>query len=139
MGKELGRQTVDQAGRSTERSETVSNETAKSDEATKASARPAEATSAVGATEHQPAGNNAQATTGTKPAASKPAKPYEDAETYLAFMHDSLDAAKNKPSVMELWGASRADRNELLASEQIEDLTKYKDAKLAALKAKDVK
>ena len=122
-----------------ERSETASNETAKSDEATKASARPAEAASAAGATEHQPAGNNAQAATGTKPAASKPAKPYEDAETYLAFMHDSLDAAKNKPSVMELWGASRADRNELLSSEQIEDLTKYKDAKLAALKAKDVK
>jgi hypothetical protein len=82
--------------------------------------------------------NNAQpaaasgASTGFKPEA--PAKDYIDAETYVAFMHDQIDAAGSKAAVTEVWGASRSDRNELLSADQIEGLTKYKEAKLKKLK-----
>jgi hypothetical protein len=85
-----------------------------------------------------PVENNAQpaaasgASTGSKLEA--PAKDYTDAETYVAFMHDQIDAAGSKAAVTEVWGASRSDRNELLSAEQIEGLTKYKETKLKKLK-----
>jgi hypothetical protein len=89
-----------------------------------------EQASAAKAADVQPAGNNAQPAATAKPAAA-----YEQtAESYLSHMHDAIDAAKSKSAVTDVWGATRADRNNLLDPDQIEDLTKYKEAKLVKLK-----
>lgn len=78
-------------------------------------------------------------------AAAKPAadlggdKPFEDADGYMAFMRDRFDAATSKSAVTELWGATRVDRVNLLTTEQIDELTKDKEAKLKAIKLKEAK
>lgn len=118
----------------TDRSEMASNEGAKSDMADETAAKPAGAGSKTSAPEGPAAGNNAQA---ASPTAHKGA--YSDAEGYMTFMRDSFDLAGTKGAVTELWGSTRADRNELLSPEQIDELTKDKEAKLKALKLKEGK
>lgn len=133
---------ADQGGRgmddpgiaTSERTETASNEVTKSDMGAGEPEKPADAGSAAGATDTAPAQNNAQA-------ASPPAddKPYHDAPTYMAYIRDQFDAAKGDGKVREVWGNTRPDRNELLDTDQIDELTKDKEAKLRSLKLKEGK
>lgn len=88
------------------------------------------------------AGKTEQTAAAAKPEAQKPAapeKPYDDAPGYMTFMRDNFDAAKGKSAVTDIWGSTRADRNELLSADQIEELTKDKEAKLKAIKLKEGK
>jgi hypothetical protein len=78
-------------------------------------------------------GKTAQASP-TSPARAQ--KPYTDGDSYIAWMKDQLDTAGSKSAATDVWGASRADRSELCTPEQIDELTKYKATKLAALKPK---
>lgn len=100
---------------------------------TNRTAAPEAADSVAGgaAADTAPAEKTAQAT------APDAGKPYSDAVGYLTFMRDRFDAAKGRSAVTELWGATRSDRTELLDADQIEELTKDKEAKLKALKLKD--
>jgi len=106
--------------------------------AAKSSEEPAENDADGVVREDRSAGNNAQqaaasgVSAGSKPSA--PEKPYTDGPSYDNWMRDAIDAATTKSAVTEPWGSSRADRGELLSAEQIEDLTKYKEAKLKKLK-----
>lgn len=76
-------------------------------------------------------------TTAASPAAAKPAapeKPYTDAASYMRYIRNNFDVAKVATAVKELWGATRADRNELLSADQIDELTKDKERALVKLK-----
>ena len=125
-----------------ERPETASTEGAKSDmaaakaggkidTASETAEKPAEAVSEANATNTAPTTKTAQA---VSPA---PAKAYEDAEGYLGYMRDIFDTAKIKGTVVEAWGSTRTDRNNLLSPEQIDELTKDKEATLRRLKLKE--
>lgn len=111
--------------------ETASNDGAKSDTAPEATGKATgEALSGAAAID-QPAEKTAQA------ASPAPAgKQYDDAESYMTFMRDTFDRAKSKALVDDTWRATRADRNEFLSPEQIDELTKDKEAKLKSLKLK---
>lgn len=61
---------------------------------------------------------------------------YTDAESYTAFIHDKLDAATSAAAIKDVWAATRNDRTEFLDTEQIEQLTADKDAKLKSFVAK---
>lgn len=127
--------------------ETASNQAPKTDTASGGAGKAAEGPSDGQVQDTGPVENNAQPATATgkaKPetaAPSKPAveKPYSDAESYMSFVRDTFDRASSKAAVTEIWGSTRADRNELLNPEQIDELTKDKDAKVAALKLKESK
>ena len=88
------------------------------------------------ATEAAATGANAPAATETKPAA--PAKPYTDAETYLAWMRDVLKS-KGKAAITQEWGGTRKDRNEMLTPEQIDTLNDEKAEALSKLKQQEGK
>lgn len=126
---------------------TASNQAPKTDKAAGAAGKAAEGPSAGAVQDSGQGENNAQpaaATGKAKPetaAPSKPAveKPYSDAESYMSFVRDTFDRASSKAAITEIWGSTRADRNELLNPEQIDELTKDKDAKVAALKLKESK
>lgn len=85
------------------------------------------------------AGNNAQpAQAGAAAGTSKtgvPVKPYVDGETYIAFMRDKFDGS-GRAAIVDLWGSTRADRNEFLTREQIDALAAEKNAALTKLKEK---
>ena len=61
---------------------------------------------------------------------------FEDDKAYIAFMHDQFDTATSQAAVKDIWAKTRDDRRELLGAEQIEELTKDKDAKLRKLSGK---
>lgn len=110
--------------------ETASNDGAKSDKTPEATGATGEVPAGAAAID-QPAEKTAQA------ASPAPAgKQYDDAESYMTFMRDTFDRAKSKALVDDTWRATRADRNEFLSPEQIDELTKDKEAKLKSLKLK---
>lgn len=78
-------------------------------------------------------GNNAQ---DRQPDRSSTKGLYIDAESYIAFIHDKLDAATSAAAIKDVWAATRNDRTEFLDTEQIEQLTADKDAKLKSFVAK---
>lgn len=91
---------------------------------------PAEAGSAAPANSSQPAQNNARQAAPPQ-ASNGNGRPYEmTADAYVAFVHDQLDTAKSKAAINDMWGATRADRNELLNDEQRDSLTADKDMAL---------
>lgn len=118
--------------------ETASTQVEKTNTAAEAAGKASEGPSEKEAQDSGPVENNAQAATapkadaGSKPEA--PAKAYTDADGYMGWMRDQLDAAASKAAVTDVWGATRADRNDLLSPDQIDGLTKDKEAKLAKLK-----
>ena len=81
--------------------------------------------------------NNAQS---SQPSSAKatiaPEREYSDAAGYIAFVHDKLDTATSAAAIKDVWAATRADRTEFLDTEQIEQLTADKDAKLKVFTAK---
>lgn len=117
-----------------EQQEAPANHTPAEDPISSGVGKPAEKGSEAGAAEVQPAEKTAQASP-AGPAAAE--KPYTDAEGYMGFIRDRLDAATSKAAVTDLWGSTRTDRTELLSPEQIDVLTKDKEAKLRALKLKE--
>lgn len=84
----------------------------------------------------QQAKETAPAATETKPAA--PAKPYTDADSYIAWMRDVLKS-KGKVAITQEWGGTRKDRNELLSPEQIDALNDEKAEALSKLKQQENK
>lgn len=110
-------------------SETASDQVEKSDTAEK----PAGESASAKAPETAPGPKTSQASPAA-PANSQ--KPYTDAASYEEYMRDQLDAASSKAAITDIWGASRADRSNLLSPEKVDELTKYKAAKLEALKPK---
>jgi hypothetical protein len=123
-----------------QRTETASNEGAKNDTA---AGKAEEKDPDKPAADVQSAEKTAQAGAAAAPAGDLlGAKPYTDADGYMGFMRDNFDSAKaraSKSAVTEIWGSTRADRNELLSADQIEELTKDKAATLAAIKLKEPK
>lgn len=121
------------------KAETASSEVEKDDKTSVASEKPAEEGSAGPAQESGQHGNNAQpAQAGAAAGISKtgvPAKPYVDGETYIAFMRDKFDGS-GRAAIVDLWGSTRADRNEFLTREQIDALAAEKNAALTKLKEK---
>lgn len=63
-------------------------------------------------------------------------QPYNSAETYMEYMRDEFDAAKSKSAVTDVWARTRADRAMYLSPEQLEELTKDRDAKLRSFAGK---
>lgn len=59
------------------------------------------------------------------------AKPYTDGNSYMEWLKGELAGAKTKAAVTDMWGATRADRQELLTMEQTEDATEQKAAAIA--------
>lgn len=126
-GMQRTQETINEA----ERAKTASSDEGKSDAVTE----PAGKATDGGATAPAQDSGQTEKTAQASPAApAKADKPYTDAAGYMDWMRDQLDAAKTKAAVTELWGASRADRSELLDPDQIEELTKYKAGKLEKLK-----
>lgn len=121
------------------KTETASSEIEKVDKASEASEKPAEEGSVAPAQESGQAGNDAQpARAGAATGVSKteaPAKSYVDGETYIAFMRDKFDGS-GRAAIVDLWGSTRADRNEFLTREQIDALAAEKNAALTKLKEK---
>lgn len=70
----------------------------------------------------------------TKPEA--PAKPYTDADSYIAWMREIL-TSKGKAAITQEWGGTRKDRNDLLSPEQIDALNDEKAEALAKLKQQE--
>jgi hypothetical protein len=120
-----------------ERSETASSQDENIKQADKASTGAAGAASGAKGTETPAKETNAQAAA-TKPATGDQ-KPYDDAESYMTFVRDGLDKARVKGTVTELWGSTRADRNNLLSPEQIDALTTDKENALKRIKAAEAK
>jgi hypothetical protein len=121
-----------------ERSETASNDGAKSDKASGAAAEVTEQGSPDDGRNSPAMKEPAQtASPGSAKTETTDETPYDDAAGYMTFMRDSFDAATSKAAVTDLWGSTRADRNELLSPQQIDELTKDKEAKLRALKLKN--
>lgn len=105
-------------------------------ETVSASQKAAEGSDKPAATEARPVETNAQAATvgPAKAVQTKAEPPYHDDDTYMAYMRDRFDTAKGSSSATELWGSTREDRRELLSQDQIEELTKDKEAALRRLK-----
>jgi hypothetical protein len=115
-----------------ERSETASNEAAKTDMGSQGSEKPAE----QGQTESAVNGQSSQ-TTARSPAAGQQASPYEQtADGYTGYMHDQFDKATSKAAIKETWASTRDDRMALLNAEELGELEKDRDA---ALKRIDLK
>ncbi len=126
-----------------QRTETDSNEAAKMNTAAPAAGEAEEKGPGKPAPDVQPTEKTAQTAAAGAPVGDLlGAKPYTDADGYMGFMRDNFDSAKaraSKSAVTEIWGSTRADRNELLSADQIEELTKDKAATLAAIKLKEPK
>jgi hypothetical protein len=111
---------------------------------TEGAGKPAGEPATTGAAEQLATETGARTATAAKPEPAKPeatapaGKAYEDAETYLGWMRDILDT-KGKAVIVDLWGKTRGDRNELLSKEQIDEITADKEAKLKALKLQESK
>ncbi len=112
-------------------SETASDQVEKSDNVTGPAGN---ATDNGAAGPAQDSGQGAKTAQASPAGPAKAEKPYTDGEGYMSWMRDQLDVAKTKAGITELWGASRADRSDMLDPDQIEELTKYKATKLEKLK-----
>jgi hypothetical protein len=68
----------------------------------------------------------------SRPAASRGTeKPtFEGDEAYMSYMRDIFDRATSRSAINEPWGSTRDDRRELLSVDQIDALTKDRDAAL---------
>lgn len=131
-------ETKDNAGG--EQAETASSNHTPSNETAKTDVGVAEKPAGEAAKDPAPETASTAKTEQASPTApAKAEKPYTDAEGYMGYMRDQFDAAKGRSAVTELWGATRSDRTELLDADQIETLTKDKEAKLKALKLKEEK
>ncbi len=132
---------VESRGQATDKKGQPAETTAKTDPVESGGQEKASETAASGAPEPeasnaQPAKETAPAATETKPAA--PAKPYTDADSYLAWMRDVLKS-KGKAAITQEWGGTRKDRNEMLTPEQIDTLNDEKAEALSKLKQQEGK
>lgn len=68
-------------------------------------------------------------------------KPYDmSADSYMGYMRDEFDRATSIAAVNDLWGATRADRMELLQQDdRLDELTLDKNATISRLKLKNEK
>lgn len=120
------------------KTETASNSVEKIDMASKAVHGGAEKVKDDRAADLANDQKNAPAAISADPDPKKqPDKPYHDGPSYIAYMHDRFDTAKVRSVITELWGSTRGDRNEFLTQDEIDELGKDKDAKIAAFKAKE--
>lgn len=135
-------QTVDSRGKSSAKpAETQDN--AGADQAKTASSnRTSAETSQEGAGKAaEPEATEGAATAASSPAATEtkpatPAKPYTDADSYIAWMREIL-TSKGKAAITQEWGGTRKDRNDLLSPEQIDALNDEKAEALAKLKQQE--
>lgn len=116
------------------RTETASDQVEKTDMAFPGDTKPADAVKSETAPKQQATQQNAP-TSSSRPKAAPGGAPYASPGEYVEYMTALFDNATSEAKITEEWASTRTDRNSMLDSANIDDLTKKKAAALKRVRA----